>query len=170
MKPDDRALFLEVVLGFAELKGKQLSAPGLELYWRAMQHWDLADFRAAAEQLVRTCEFMPTPKDFEDLRKAERLSAGEAWAEVRAIVRAGGESHDDPLVNAAVRALGGFRALGMTASDQMQFLERRFCEHYQDIGDREDVREALPRIAGPSRARISGPRPLAEIGFEVDPP
>lgn len=167
MTPQDRAAFLEVVVGFAELKGKQLSAPALELYWRAMQHWSLADFRVAAEQLIRTCEFMPTPKDFEDLRKANELTAGEAWADVLKYVRSGGEDEtdfgDQPRTVAAVRAIGGFRAIAMSRTDQTPFLERRFAEHYDAISDREDVREAVPQIAGPSRARISGPRSIAAL-------
>ena len=72
MNAIDRKAFCEIVLGFAELKGKQLSAAAIELYWRSMQHWPLEDFRAAAQQLLRTCEFMPTPKDFEDLRRASK--------------------------------------------------------------------------------------------------
>lgn len=171
MKADDRALFLEVVIGFAELKGKQLSAPALELYWRAMQHWDLADFRAAAEQLVRSCEFMPTPKDFEDLRKASLPSAGEAWAEVLKIARSGDYQHGhrsgDPRIEAAVRAIGGYTAVAMSRTDQTPFLERRFAEHYDAISEREDIREAVPQIAGSSRARISGPRHLLAVSDET---
>jgi hypothetical protein len=152
MKPADRKAFLEIVIGFAELKGKPLSAPALELYWRAMQDWDIANFRAAAEQLLRSCEFMPTPKDFEDLRKAARMSSGEAWALVLDSIRGYGELPNDPALHAAVRALGGIRALGMLDSDQMPFLERRFAEHYEQIGERTEVRQALPDLSGLTRA------------------
>jgi len=51
MTPADRKPFLETIVGFAELRGKQLSAPAIELYWRSMQDWNLNDFRAAAAQL-----------------------------------------------------------------------------------------------------------------------
>jgi hypothetical protein len=151
VKPDDRKLFLEIVIGLAELKGKQLSAPGLELYWRSMQHWDMRDFRAAAEQLVRSCEFMPTPKDFEDLRRAQRMTAGEAWAEVLEIARSGDYQHGhrsgDAHIEAAVRAVGGYHAIAMSRTDQTPHLERRFAEHYEAIGDREEVREAKRLVA-----------------------
>lgn len=158
MTPTDRIAFLEVVVGFAELKGKALSAPALELYWRAMQGWHIEEFRAAAAQLVRTCEFMPTPKDFEDLRRASRPTAGEAWADVLQYVRDGGagsglptRGYDgavitDPVVLAAVRAVGGFQAIAMSRTDQTPFLERRFCEHYETIGDAAETREALPEL------------------------
>lgn len=170
MKPTDRKAFIEVVLGFAELKGKQLSAPALELYWRALQHWSLDEFRAAAEQLLRTCEFMPLPKDFEDLRKAGRQTAGEAWADVLNYARheyspnglrfANGDEAPrfDPLVVRAVNAIGGFRAIAMADVDSTPFLERRFCEHFESIQDACDVRDAVPEIAYSGHRSLAGPQ------------
>lgn len=161
----DRPKFLEVVLGFAELKGKALSVPALELYWNAMQDWHINDFRDAANRLIKTCAFMPTPKDFEDLRKAGRATPGEAWALVRAAARAGDPCPDDYRIQAAVSALGGIRAIGMTNTDQMPFLERRFAEHFESISDAEDVREAVPQITG--RRSLSGPQLLNKLLGEV---
>lgn len=153
MKPSDRTEFVEIVLGFAELKGKQLSAPALELYWRSLQHWPLPAFKAAAEQLVRTSEFMPGPKEFEDLRKAGRPTAGEAWGRVLQHVRDSAWRKGplgDPLIDKVVSCLGGYGAIALCELDKAHFLERRFAEHYEAIQDAEDVRNALPQIAGPS--------------------
>lgn len=146
MKDADRTEFSKILLGFAELKGKQLSEAGVSMFWSAMQDWAIEDFRSAANVLVKSCQFFPTPKEFEDLRKASEMSAGEAWAIARDVVRRGGSSSGDARTDAAIRVLGGYDALGRTNSDQFQFLERRFCEHYEDIGEREDVREALPNF------------------------
>jgi hypothetical protein len=170
----DRKAFLEVLVGFAELKGKQLSAPALELYWRSMQRWSLEDFKAAAEQLLRTCEFMPMPKDFEDLRKAGRPTAGEAWAAVLDFVRSSYSPNfpgrlpvrgplADPIVQRAVNAVGGFRAVAMSDVDATQFLERRFCEHFESAQDSDDIREALPQIAFTDRRSLSGPTSAANL-------
>jgi hypothetical protein len=173
MTPADRKPFLEVLVGFAELKGKQLSAPAMELYWRAMQQWTLSEFKAAAEQLLRTCEFMPLPKDFEDLRKAGRQTPGEAWADVlrfsRHEYRPNGTQcinygHDeesprfDPFVLQVVNAIGGFRAIAMSDTDKTQFLERRFCEHFATMQQASDVREAVPEIAYSGSRSITGPQ------------
>lgn len=167
MQPTDRAAFLEVIVGFAELKGKALSAPALELYWNAMQAWTLADFRAAAQHLVRTCEFMPTPKDFEDLKRAGQPTPAEAWAKAVASCRTAwtpqgyvGGTSGDPHIDAAVRGLGGYGAIAMCDTDKLPFLERRFCEHYETVQDATETREALPRIASKS-----GLRPL--IGHDA---
>jgi hypothetical protein len=163
--PADRKAFIETVIGFAELKGKKLSVPALELYWRALQHWSLEDFRAAAEQLLRTCEFMPVPKDFEDLRKAARMTPGEAWAEVLACARQGGKSIGDSLTDRAVRAIGGYHAISMSNTEQTPFLERRFCTHYEAIRDSEEIREAVPQIVcdETSKPKLNGPTSAAAL-------
>lgn len=154
MRPDDRKAFLEIVIGFAELKGKQLSAPALELFWNAMQHWSIEDFRAAANHLVGTCQFMPTPKDFEDLRRAQRPSADEAWLKARKSLQWTVNGYVerpgiDPLVAKALRSIGGANALAMCDEDKLHFLERRFVQVYESLQDSNDTRAALPQIAAP---------------------
>lgn len=165
MQPNDREKFLRIVIGFAELKGKQLSTAALELYWRAMQDWTVEDFAGAATHLLKTCEFMPTPADFEKLRKSARMSAGEAWALVLDRVRHGSsrweyghpernsqfKPPDDDLINAAVQAIGGYHVIAMHDEDKIHFLEKRFCDHYENIGESIRVRAALPGIAADAR-------------------
>lgn len=169
MTPTDRQAFIEVIIGFAEIKGRALSAPALELYWRSLQNWPLDAFRAAAEQLVRTCKFMPGPDDFENLRKAGRATAGEAWAEVLAHVRAGRYVGRgvvvSELIDRAVAAIGGYSAVGMSDTDKTHFLEKRFNEAFEQLQDAEDVREAVPRIAysGPSSRQLSGPQSASTL-------
>lgn len=152
MQPNDKPKFLSVLNGLAAIKpGAKLTQEALSLYWGALSAWNIEDFTAAANELARTQEFMPNPYHFEQLRKAGRMTAGEAWAEVLAIARNGGGEHESPLVNSAVRAIGGYRAVGMSHTDATHFLEKRFCEHYDSIGEREDIREAIPQIAGPAK-------------------
>jgi hypothetical protein len=165
----DRKDFAEIVLGFAELKGKQLSAPAVELYWRSMQHWPLEAFREAAEQLLRTCEWMPTPKDFEDLRKAGRPTAGEAWERARkaagSAIVCGQVTHNgtsgDPFIDAVVRAIGGFGQIAMCETGKLHFLERRFADHFASMLEAADTRDAVPQITSTSRETF--PRSAADI-------
>lgn len=143
----DKPAFLEIVLGFAELRGKQLSAPALELYWRAMQHWEIGDFKQASLLLLRSCEFMPTPKDFEDLRKAGRPTPGEVW--LRVLEAGRDRSHPVGLDAAAYRALhaiGGIDAIAFSETDKTHFIERRFIEFYETMRESDDVREELPML------------------------
>lgn len=141
MQPSDRMAFLEIVIGFAELKGKQLSAPALELYWNAMQDWDIASFRAAANALIQTCEFMPTPKDFNDLRKTTtRTLAAEAWF-------TSGKS-TDPLANKAMHIATQGRYVGHIPIDELPWVQKRFEQAYDQLQDVGDARAALGLDSG----------------------
>lgn len=162
MNSIDRKAFLEIVIGFAELKGKVLSAPALELFWNAMQGWSLPDFQLAANELVRTCEFMPTPKDFEDLRRAGRQTPGEAWTTARQHLRWGLHTYTldpacPPLIARCVHMLGGPNVVAMCEESKLTFLERRFTEHFHALQESNDIREAVPGLAyGDDRPRIAG--------------
>lgn len=161
MQPTDRQQFMKVLNGMAAIKKMVLISESLDLWWACMVAWSIDDFKAAAAHLLTKCEFMPTPKDFEDLRKAGRPSAGEAWAKVLEHVRRGwyrytdgGVGHydrevppNDPLIDSAVAAIGGYRAIAIHQESTLHFLERRFAEHYDSIQDSQEVREALPQIA-----------------------
>ena len=154
MTPADRRQFAAILTGFAELKGRHLSSAALDLFWHAMQDWSIEDFTRAANRLIRSCEYLPTPKDFEDLRNAGRQTTGEAWAQVlqhlKGGYRTGGLS---PELDRAVAALGGYRALAMMPSDQLHWQEKRFAEHFEDLRDAEDTRKAIPQIAAVASAR-----------------
>lgn len=155
MHPNDRRAFLEVVIGFAELKGKQLSPPALELYWNAMQDWTIEDFRSAANTLIRTSQFMPTPKEFNDLRKAALPTKGEAWGMVLDHLKGGYRQGGlIPAIDQAVKALGGYRTLAMMPIDQLSWHEKRFAEHYGDVSDVADKRQ--PMLLPPGIQKLLG--------------
>jgi len=143
MELNDRKAFIETVIGFAELKGKVLSAPALELYWEAMKSWPLADFKAAAQHLLKTCEFMPTPKNFEDLRRNGEPTAGEAWSAVflgRGVVT--------PRAKKAAQIAASGRYLGhLDLEREVPHVQRRFMEIYSELTDVEETREALPDLS-----------------------
>jgi hypothetical protein len=160
----DKVEFVKVVMGFAELRGKNLSLPAVELFWAAMQDWELINFKAAAAHLLKTHDFtynLPGPKDFEDLRKAGRMTAGEAFAKALEWARTGAYRHpaqtpEAMLIDRVVQAMGGWGALCGSDPEKIHFTEKRFAEHYETIEDATDTRQALPQIAAPVRARIAG--------------
>ena len=160
MQASDRQAFVEVVVGFAELKGKQLSAPALELYWKAMKDWTLDEFQAAAGRLLKTSEFMPTPLNLEELRKAGRPTTGEAWGMALEHAKGAWRQGDcgDPLVDKVVRFLGGYREIAHCPTTKLGFLERRFCEHYENLETAEDTRLAVPELTndGTALRRLAG--------------
>jgi hypothetical protein len=151
MNQDDRPAFLEILMGMAELRGKELTAVGIALYWKAMMPWPLDEFRKAANHLTRSLKFFPQPSDFWDLRQAGEPTSGEAWFMVLDLIRKGGHHHggrvDHPLVHAAVEHCGGYYSIGMSDETSLQFRERRFKENYEQIRDVGFVREVVPAIS-----------------------
>ena len=85
---------------------------------------------------------------------------------VAAARRGGGTG--DPLLERAVAAMGGWIVIRMSPEQNLHFLERRFAEHYAEIQNATDVRDAVPQLArqttGPKRigandfAALAGPR------------
>jgi hypothetical protein len=158
MQPDEKPEFARILNGLAAIKpGGKITRESLDVWWLSLADWPLAEFRAAAAHLARSVEFMPSPFHFEQLRKAGRPTAGEAWARAVASARRGGGT-DDPLIERAIAAMGGWIVVRMSDEDKLHFLERRFSEHYESIQDADDTREAVPSLASmPMRPKLTGP-------------
>lgn len=163
MTPQDLPEFVAVLTGLAAIKpGGKLSREALKVWELAMRDWPIDEFREAAAHLARSVEFMPSPFHFEQLRKAGRPTAGEAWATVLEYARAGADPSSvlEPAAVGALRAIGGIRAVMMSETDKTHFLEKRFAEHFATKQDADDVREAVPQIAGSTHSKLIGPQAI----------
>lgn len=153
MHPTDRAEFARVVNGLAAIKGKELTTEALSLWWSAMQEWSIADFKAAASHLVSSCQFMPTPYDFQQLRLAAEPTAAEAWEKVLGGAPLVPGSREDR----AARIACGSGQFGIRHADierDLPFIQRRFLDAYNELRDADNVREALPQIASKDLPRL----------------
>lgn len=168
MQAEDFTRFRGVMTGMAEMFQRELTSVLLDAYWISLRDWSWDNFEAACGQLMRSSEFMPRPADFTKLRKAGRPTAGEAWIVALEFARHGFSYWDsgmptlnadtkepaDELLNRAVRAIGGYKAIAMSPTDKTVFLERRFCEHYEAMQEADEVREALPQLAAENRRQL----------------
>jgi hypothetical protein len=147
MQPKDREEFLKVLNGLSALKGKSLAVEALDLWWMSMQKWELADFKAAAAHLVGSCQFMPTPYDFNQLKRAGEPTSGEAWEKAFAYCAHKRGPTPGGRIDRAALAVGGYYNMGMANIETaIPHIERRFKEAYEDLADVEEIREALPEI------------------------
>lgn len=162
MTPNDKRRFAQVIVAFAEIKGRPLSAPAIELYWSAMQDWSIEDFEQAAHHLLRTCEFFPTPADFNKVRRAGQLQAPEAWAQVLDHIRRGshryGQIDDIPdEIKRAVRACGGWTQIAMADEFRLGQIERTFLQHFASLGTVAEARAAAPGVAHTPAGALTEP-------------
>lgn len=153
MLADDFPKFAAVMAGMGKLYEREIDGLLMDAYWLALRPWTLTEFEQAAGHLMATSKFMPRPADFNDLRKASRPVAAEAWA--KAISSCGsawtargytGGTSGDALVDRAVHAIGGYGAIAQCDQEKLHFLERRFTEAYESMQDANDVRGALPQL------------------------
>lgn len=163
MLPTDRPEFLRTLNGLAAIKAKDLTPEALSLWWSAMAAWSIEDFKSAASHLVTACQFMPTPYDFAQLRKAAEPTGGEAWLEVlsgRALLPGSRAAR-------AAAIVGGQRAIRHADIETaLPHIQRRFLTAFEELSEVDVVRDALPQIAAPEEFnRLSGG--FARIGKVV---
>ncbi len=159
----DRSEFVRVLNGLAAIKRVDLTTDAYELWWNAMQGWKISDFKYAAGYLLKNCQFMPAPYDFEQLRKKGETSAHEAWS--MALNHADGAWRQgvlgDALTDRVIAMLGGYSVIALTNREKLGFLEHRFRDAYNDFLDTGSVRKALPDLT--ERARLQNDSPV-QIG------
>ncbi len=123
----------------AEMFGKPVS-PGLfRAYELGLRGMSVEQIKSATEQALRECRFMPPPAELRELvylRLPDR--AVKAWLSFEQAVVENGYirtvTFDDPVINATVRALGGWEhCCGMPANEFDTFLQKRFQETYQAL-------------------------------------
>ena len=165
MDSGDRPEFVQVLNGLAAIKRVDLTKEGYELWWQSMKNWSIDAFKDAASYLLRNCQFMPTPYDFEQLRKKGEVSAHEAWAMAMDHVEGAWRQGvlGDALTDRVIAMMGGYSVIALTYKDKLGFLERRFLDAYNDLLDSGGVREALPDLTERTRTKNNSPVQIGEI-------
>lgn len=171
MLPTDKPKFVEVLMGLAAIRGKELTKEAINLWWASMSRWSIEDFTGAASHLVSASQFMPTPYDFDQLRKAGEPTASEAWTEAFEACRdwRNPEALPNGRISRAAAAVGGFRAIAMCDTERdLPHVQRRFLEAYEELSDVESVRDALPDFTAKQLTRKTNG--FAQIGHDLEDP
>jgi len=165
MDSSDRPEFVRVLNGLAAIKRVDLTKETYELWWQSMKNWPIDDFKEGASYLLKNCQFMPAPYDFEQLRKKGEPSAHEAWS--MALNHAEGAWRqgvlDDALTDRVIAMLGGYSVIALTSKDKLGFLEHRFRDAYNDLLDLGGVRKALPDLTERIQIQNDSPALVGKI-------
>lgn len=138
----DKTEFARIMTGIAELFGKPMTRELLSIYWMACSDLTLPQFKVAATNAAKTCEFMPKPRDFLANALAGELTSLEAWDIALHCVRTGRGMTDQRII-AAANMIGGHRAIGDCYDKDLPFLEKRFREAYDTVLEREPMQQRL---------------------------
>lgn len=139
----------------AEMFGKQASAGLFRAYELGLAGLTAEQITGATQVALESCRFMPPPAELRQLvygRTEDR--AVKAWLTFEQAVVANGYirsvNFDDPIINATIRALGGWEhCCGMPADEFDTFLQKRFQETYCSL----------------SRAGVSGEQAAPLMGW-----
>lgn len=141
MKELDRDRFKIVVAALCSAFRRDCDQPMLTGYWWGLSDLSIEDVEHAASRAMRDCEFMPVPATLRELA-GEVPIAGRAvlaWECVdKAMTRHGCYAtvcFDDPVVNLAIRTLGGWLRLGeIEEGDQWNVWTRKeFIATYEKL-------------------------------------
>jgi hypothetical protein len=171
MTPADRERFAEVLAALAASFGKEADVAMAEGYWMGLADIELEEFERACARAIRESQFFPKPVE---LRRhagylAADLRAVLAWDVVcNTIARHGyvaSVDFDDPLVNAAIRNMGGWPRLCAMPSEEFQVWGRKEFERiYGALCESGTSAEACMYLPGAHEGNN------AAKGYEVVPP
>jgi hypothetical protein len=155
----DKPRFVAAIEELALVKSNaKLTKEAFRAWWNAIcqQGWAIEDFCAACAKLRDESEFMPNPYHFAQLRKrATSLTGGDAWsravAHARDLPAIGGHLQEQPsgdaVLDRVARMVGGYKAIANASERDLQFMGQRFLEHFAEVSEGEEAREAMPALA-----------------------
>lgn len=147
MQQADFQRFHAVMAGIAKVYERELDGVLLDAYWLVLRDWSLEEFERAAAHLMGSSEFMPRPAAFNALRNtARQRTASEAWFTMG--------TSDDERANRAMRIATQGRYIGHVPLEELQWVQKRFEQVYDELADVEDARAAL--LTHADSKRING--------------
>lgn len=155
MNDSDRSEFAIILAALCETFGREASTATTYGYWLGLSDLTLPAVKDAATRAIRSCKFMPTPAELRELAGVASASdrALLAWAAVEKAAPLGSYKSvdfDDPLINAAIRSMGGWPAiLDNTQHNFDTFVRKDFVAAYQGFmraGADGDVCRPLPGL------------------------
>lgn len=156
MNNNDKSHFQNIMVGAGELYSKEITKPLLQIYFQALQGYNIDAIAAAfTAHMVDTRHgtFMPKPADLVRLIDADKPKPDDkariAWMAIRGSFSGfnqKGFKLDDKIAMAALQSIGGRSAVGMCDTSKLTFLEKQFIDSYKTIFNLDD--EDIPSCIG----------------------
>jgi len=136
------------LVGIGELYGKEISEYLANIYWKALEKYELEDVEKAFNTHVVNPDggqFMPKPADIVKLIEGSgETKALEAWAKAEKTIRSVGSSQsvafDDGLIHAVIEDMGGWERFCSGTEDELPFKAREFQKRYMGFVTKPPLR------------------------------
>jgi hypothetical protein len=112
-----------------------------DAYYMALEDLDIDAVLGAMQEAARQCEFFPRPVHLRRLAGEQPVAelAADAWEETLRLARDSANArHNDEIAEEVVRNLGGWRKLGMTDTERMDYIRKQFTDLYETKARRGD--------------------------------
>ena len=158
----DRAKFAGLIVSLSEVfdSGNEPSKTKMQLYWLALQTYQIEQIQKAVSAIIQTRVFPSLPKPAEIIQEIDGLAedrATNAWLEaVAAIRRVGSYSSikfHDPVIGGVIDGMGGWPEFCNTPEKELKWKQKEFVQLYRIIAQRGRFPNYLPgRIEMQNRA------------------
>ena len=172
MNPEDFQKFRDGIAGVMDFYGKSLSSFALDIWWNALNAYDLAVITEAFNRHLAnpdTGQFVPKPADIiRMLQGSTQDSALRAWATVDKAVHGVGPYSDvvfdDPLVHRIIHDMGGWIVLCSKLDNEWPFVAKEFENRYRGDKTRDERLDYPAKLIGLITAHNE------QKGFSIEPP
>lgn len=163
MTNEDRERFAVLIEALCSAFGKEPSEALLEAYWIGLGDLDANEVQVAVATSIRQCKFFPAASELRGLAgamaAADRASRAFAAAKAGAarVGRYSSVSFDDPLINACIRSMGGWRRFCSMPAEELEVWGRKqFEQSYSGFAQAGVSREACEYLPGVSEISNRG--------------
>jgi hypothetical protein len=144
MTPNDKTRLMEVLKGVHDFYGKELTRFAGQVWMQACDSFDVEQVSKALSAHLMDPErgqFMPKPADLvRQLQGTKTDRSLIAWGKAYdAMQRVGAYTSvvfDDPVIHAVIADIGGWTTLCRTTTDELPFVQKRFCDSYRAYSGR----------------------------------
>jgi len=138
MTEDEKKIFLQSLVGIAEIYGKTLSESLIRVYWEILKRYDVEDVARSFTQHASNPDagqFMPKPADIIKCIDGGGDSRSlKAWTKVEKAIRTVGPYQtvvfDDLIIHKVIEDLGGWISLNAITDKELPFKANEFSKRY----------------------------------------
>jgi hypothetical protein len=125
--------FVSKLMAAGVIFNREIDRVVSDVYIEALKGRDMAECAQALGRLITTSKFMPKPADIlEALEGDTHAQALVAWPEVERLARdSSNAASSDPITQAVIQEMGGWKRFGQAKYAEYPFLQREFLDRYK---------------------------------------